>query len=561
MNRVLRAGCAALAVLVAASAARAADQQAVNQAVSDGVRFLHGEGAMNGLPGGQSAGAAALLGLTLLECDAKPDDPVVRQAIETVRKAGVRMRDTYSLALSIFFLDRLGDPADEPLIQSMGVRLMGGQCGDGGWSYTCSDVSDSEVRRLTNIGQHPDQEKPKDPGAKPGKLTVKDLPKEIQDQIASLNSLPPAPGGGDNSNTQFALLGLWVARRHGLPVDPALIRVDRHFRTTQADDGGWRYTSDPGGSTDPNAVGGSISGGTTTGSMTCAGVLALTVARGPKAEAAAANGKPTDLSNDAGLKKGLAALGMVVGAPAPKEVGGKSFYFLWSLERVGVILDQDKIGGHDWYDWGADILVNCQRPDGSWKGEYAPGVETCFALLFLKKANVARDLTSLLKGKTDLGAVTLKSNPGGDPPPDKPKPDEGLVTPVKPPAGETEGARMARELAQASADRRDELLQQYKEGKGVVYTEALAGAIAQLGGEDKRKAREALAERLTRMKAEVLSRYFQDGDGEIRRAAALASAADAAVSHAAHAALRDLSGEQLGATEAEWKAWWKNRDK
>ncbi|HVS40468.1 MAG TPA: HEAT repeat domain-containing protein, partial [Gemmataceae bacterium] len=88
----------------------------------------------------------------------------------------------------------------------------------------------------------------------------------------------------------------------------------------------------------------------------------------------------------------------------------------------------------------------------------------------------------------------------------------------------------------------------------------------------------ALAERLTRMKAEVLSRYFQDGDGEIRRAAALASAmkgakslipdlipllsdADAAVSHAAHAALRDLSGEQLGATEAEWKAWWKNRDK
>ena len=81
-------------------------------------------------------------------------------------------------------------------------------------------------------------------------------------------------------------------------------------------------------------------------------------------------------------------------------MGGKSYYFFWSLERVGVILDQDKIGGHDWYAWGSEILVANQGGDGSWHGEYPPAVDTCFALLFLKRSNVARDLTSALKGKT-----------------------------------------------------------------------------------------------------------------------------------------------------------------
>ncbi|HVS34567.1 MAG TPA: hypothetical protein VMS17_03230, partial [Gemmataceae bacterium] len=561
MKRALLAGWAAWAVLIAAPAARAVDQEAVNRAIEAGVQYLHGGESLDANPTGsktQPDGVAALIGLTLLECDAKPDDPVLRKCLQKVRDDAVAMHETYSLSLCIVFLDRLGDPADEPLIQSMAVRLLGGQSANGGWTYTCPAIPESEVRRLTDLIQHPDQvvtPDKKDPDAKPGKLTVKDLPKEIQDQLAHLNSLPAPPvdtdqlGMPDNSNTQFGALGLWVARRHGMPVDKALERLDHRFRTTQHADGGWGYVSMggpgnppgpgagqiPGPGLGPAAPGGVMGGSTAT--MTCAGVMCLAVARGPKAEAAVANGKTLELSSDAVLKSGLAALGTAVGAPVgkdgkPASAGGKTFYFLWSLERVGVILDQDKIGGHDWYDWGAEILVANQNPDGAWRGDYPPAVDTCFALLFLKRANVARDLTSLLKGKTDLGVVTLKGDPnagnplkGVEPPPGKPKPDDPVVTPVKPPAaGETEGARMARELAQASADRRDELLQQYKEGKGVVYTEALAGAIPQLGGEDKRKAREALAERLTRMKAEVLSRYFQDGDGEIRRAAALASA-------------------------------------
>ena len=598
MKRALLAGCLAVAVSAGASpAARAVDPEAIDKAVDRGLEFLHSRDALANVPDVmQPVGATALVGLTLLECGAGADDPAVRHAAEVVRSAAPGMNQTYTLSLSILFLDRLGDPNDEPLIQSMAVRLMGGQNSAGGWGYPCPDLAESEVRRLTSVLQHPAEagrDAPRDekgPDGKPVKRTVKDLPKEIQDQIAHINTaaLDTTTGLGDNSNTQFATLALWVARRHGLPVDRALARIEQRFRATQSADGGWSYMPNPvtGAAPPPGFMGGSSA------TMTCAGLIGLAAGQGATAEAAAEKGKPgPDLAADRGVKKALALLGTAVGAPVGKDgpvptVGGKSFYFFWSLERVGVILDLDTIGGHDWYAWGSEILVANQGADGSWHGEYPQVADTCFALLFLKRANVARDLTSALKGKLQ-DSVTLKSGGvGGDSvkgvePKDPPKPDETLTVakpPKDPPTDETEGGRLARELVQAPAERRDDLVQKYRDGKGVTYTEALSGAIPQLTGEDKRKARDALAERLTRMKSDTLSRYFQDQDAEIRRAAALASAMkeaktlipdlipllsdpEPAVAHAAHAALKDLSGQNLGPSEDEWKMWWKNRDR
>ncbi len=97
-------------------------------------------------------------------------------------------------------------------------------------------------------------------------------------------------------------------------------------------------------------------------------------------------------------------------------VGGKAYYFLWSLERVAVALDLDTLGGKDWYGWGSEIVVANQAADGSWHGEYPATADTCFALLFLKRANLTADLTAGLKGKThDPGAITLKAGGvGGD---------------------------------------------------------------------------------------------------------------------------------------------------
>src|SRR5262249_58803378 len=88
---------------------------------------------------------------------------------------------------------------------------------------------------------------------------------------------------------------------------------------------------------------------------------------------------------------------------------GRGYYYLWSLERVAVAYGLESIGGKDWYGWGAHIIVGNQHPDGSWSAKYPEGgVDTSFALLFLVRANLATDLTDLIKGKAELRAV------GGD---------------------------------------------------------------------------------------------------------------------------------------------------
>src|SRR5262249_35073164 len=73
-------------------------------------------------------------------------------------------------------------------------------------------------------------------------------------------------------------------------------------------------------------------------------------------------------------------------------------YTLWSLERMAVLYDLPTIMGKDWYRWGAQFLLVNQQADGSWQGTYPEGgCDTAFAVLFLKRANVAADLTERIK--------------------------------------------------------------------------------------------------------------------------------------------------------------------
>src|SRR5204863_3408 len=89
---------------------------------------------------------------------------------------------------------------------------------------------------------------------------------------------------------------------------------------------------------------------------------------------------------------------------------GRGYYFLWSLERVGMALDLKTIGNKDWYSWGAEIILATQQLDGSWKGSYPEaGIDTSFALLFLRRSNLAQDLTTRLRGRVhDPGEIRLR---------------------------------------------------------------------------------------------------------------------------------------------------------
>src|SRR5262249_39207659 len=51
----------------------------------------------------------------------------------------------------------------------------------------------------------------------------------------------PILGTSDNSNTQFAILALWVAQRHGVPMERTLKLMVQRFRQSQNADGSWGY--------------------------------------------------------------------------------------------------------------------------------------------------------------------------------------------------------------------------------------------------------------------------------------------------------------------------------
>jgi hypothetical protein len=92
--------------------------------------------------------------------------------------------------------------------------------------------------------------------------------------------------------------------------------------------------------------------------------------------------------------------------------GQRDYYFLWSLERVGVLFGTEKIGQVEWYPWGVRRLLPAQRADGSWSGNYGEVICTSFALLFLCRANVAPELSQALTGKFNAEAGMRAYQPG-----------------------------------------------------------------------------------------------------------------------------------------------------
>jgi hypothetical protein len=72
---------------------------------------------------------------------------------------------------------------------------------------------------------------------------------------------------------------------------------------------------------------------------------------------------------------------------SPPKIDG---YYMYGIERAGVLASVVKFGEHDWYALGARLLVDQQQADGSWSSEMfyepKPTISTCFAILFLKRA-------------------------------------------------------------------------------------------------------------------------------------------------------------------------------
>ena len=212
-------------------------------------------------------GMTALAGLALLENGVAREASEISRAREIVAELATTSDQTYDIALAILFLARCqqGRRGEaDALIRTLGQRLAGGDR-EGIWDY---QVPRTEPESATSAGRS------RGGGGRRGARRPQFF-----------------PGQGDNSNTQFALLGLWAASRHGCDSDQALEAIDHHFRSSQLRDGRWGYRLGMNG----------------TDSMTCAGLMGLTIAasRPSLAERQTARAQGSDAGRRSGLSGGV----------------------------------------------------------------------------------------------------------------------------------------------------------------------------------------------------------------------------------------------------------------
>ena len=189
----------------------------INEAIDKGVVFLKKD-ADNVELGNKRPATWALRAWALLETGTPNNDGIVKKSAGYIRQELPEMNRVYDLALSLIFLDKLGDPADVPLIESLGVRLLAGQGNRGGWTYFVDMPNQGERTRLTQMVAEMEKLRSQGLAIKIRPRTPQETTQDILRQLGAIQNVTGSVFGGDNSNTQFAMIAVWVARRHGVPV-------------------------------------------------------------------------------------------------------------------------------------------------------------------------------------------------------------------------------------------------------------------------------------------------------------------------------------------------------
>ncbi|MCH7871149.1 MAG: hypothetical protein IID33_05565, partial [Planctomycetes bacterium] len=204
-------------------------------------------------------------------------------------------------------------------------------------------------------------------------------------------------GSYDHSNSQYGVLGVWMAADAGINVpDDYWKVVELRWLDDQRPNGGWTYGR---------------RNGPVTGSMTAAGLATLfvTLDKAHAHDQGAFNGYKTPFCGehkDTQLRL-LAAIDRAMSwfaasfAPDRNPSGSDRWkhYYLYGVERIGRASGQKYFRDRDWFKEGAAYLLNSQQEEGSWLGGYGNLEDTCFALMFLSHGRAPLLFSKLQHGE------------------------------------------------------------------------------------------------------------------------------------------------------------------
>lgn len=321
-----------ISTLGGAAGAQDLTPEEVRQSLDAGVRYLKSRQADDGTWPDMSfpGGVTALSVLALLNAGLPLNDPAVARGLDAVER--IPLEATYVVSLKTAVLATADPVRYRDDIQKGADWLVRTQLSSGVWSY----------------------------GAAAGRIAI---------------------GDGDNSNTQFALLGLHEASRAGASIPRTVwVKAEKHWLATQCRDGGWNYIGRP---------------PTGTGSMTAAGVASLLIC-GRQVNEALEQGYRDGAAPRCGKYRQHKAVAAGLNWLADNYTPARNprlpswhYYWLYGAERVGMLSGLARFGNHDWYREGAQYLVNNQDSavggllgGGSWNRTI---VDTAFAVLFLAK--------------------------------------------------------------------------------------------------------------------------------------------------------------------------------
>lgn len=347
---------AALVLALATCLSAQVSQKEIDEAIRRGAEYLKANHQAGGRVMGRG-GTDELVALTLAHAGVSPSEEPLRGMIAQIAQR--ELTGTYNVALQAVLLTLVDPRKHRERIAECGQWLVDSQCSNGQWTYS-------------------------------GALRQKPMRTVVSGNAESGYELRDKQGlesrtAGDNSNAQFGLLGLWAVMVAGVKVPPGPFqRAEGWWKAQQGTDGGWGY-----GARDLSY-----------GSMTCAGIAAMAIC---------ARGLGEPARNAGHEAAGLRWLGNLFTVKGNPKSGAWHYYYLYSLERAGTITGQKRIGDHDWYVEGARFLVDTQAKDGSWT-EHDPITDTCFAVLFLKRATLSLVTPSPLDK-----AVVTPDDPASEP--------------------------------------------------------------------------------------------------------------------------------------------------
>jgi hypothetical protein len=386
------------ALLLLGAAPPDVDPARVDRAIAKGVEYLRTAGFPVGRGGGPDQSSGPLILLTLVHAGVPEKDPLVQQLLKEVLE--LPLERTYQAALCAMALEELHRVKYQGRIWQCAQFLVDNQCRNGQWSYGeatpfVSDVPTGTAIRRADVAS----------GAGARRKVVDFESPAVRQKPAVARAIPVSrrrdgPAAGDNSNTQYGALGLRACHDAGILIPKEVVdRARDWWISTQgtnlsavpakdakgpvATAGGARAEGWCYGTKEYCAKGHHAYGSMTAGGLAAVSIydfmLGLDWRKNPAALGAARwLGQNFSVTDHPGLPEFQ---------PVPRV---EYFYFLYALERAGMLFGTEQFGPHRWYEDGAQVLLETQIPTGAWDDGGAPRStrvwDTCFAILFLRRA-------------------------------------------------------------------------------------------------------------------------------------------------------------------------------